>query len=86
MAHLGIPIFKETKILFKNNSITERNKQSIALLIAKQLSEIVFFFYLLVLKINLKFEFRFNKWFGNFVTFKWWNELWLEEALGKYKI
>lgn len=23
-------------------------------------------------------------WFGNFVTFKWWNELWLQEALGDF--
>jgi puromycin-sensitive aminopeptidase len=24
------------------------------------------------------------KWFGNFVTFSWWDELWLQEALGDY--
>ena len=23
-------------------------------------------------------------WFGNFVTFKWWNEIWLQEALGDF--
>ncbi len=23
-------------------------------------------------------------WFGNFVTFKWWNEVWLQEALGNF--
>ena len=23
-------------------------------------------------------------WFGNFVTFKWWNEVWLQEALGDF--
>ena len=23
-------------------------------------------------------------WFGNFVTFKWWNELWIQEALGDF--
>jgi len=36
---------------------------------------------MLLSKFDLKLNF--NKWFGNFVTFKWWNELWLEEALGK---
>ena len=25
-----------------------------------------------------------KKWFGNFVTFGWWDELWLQEALSDY--
>ena len=24
------------------------------------------------------------KWFGNAVTFKWWDQLWLQEGLGDY--
>ena len=23
-------------------------------------------------------------WFGNYVTFKWWDELWLQEAVGDF--
>jgi aminopeptidase N len=48
-----------------NSSASERNKQDVALLIAKQFVEF---------------------WFGNFVSFKWWNELWLQEAIGFYQI
>ena len=44
MPHYGLPIFKENRILFDEKWVTERNKQTIALLIAKQLSEIVIYF------------------------------------------
>ena len=40
-AHWGLPIFKETNLLFKNTTITELSKQKIALLIAKQFAEFV---------------------------------------------
>ena len=26
----------------------------------------------------------FYKWFGGYVTFEWWNELWQQEALSDY--
>lgn len=61
--HWGLPIFAENKILMKEGSASERNKQDAALLIAKQLTEF---------------------WFGNYVTFKWWDELWLQEAVGDF--
>jgi len=60
-----LAIFAENKILMGNSSASERNKQDVALLIAKQFVEF---------------------WFGNFVSFKWWNELWLQEAIGFYQI
>jgi hypothetical protein len=41
--HYGLPIFKENRILFDEKWVTERNKQTIALLIAKQLTEIVIY-------------------------------------------
>ncbi|CAF0970213.1 unnamed protein product [Brachionus calyciflorus] len=63
IAHYGLAIFKENKILFKLNSISESERQQIALLIAKQFSEF---------------------WFGGYVTFEWWNELWQQEALADY--
>ena len=25
-----------------------------------------------------------KKWFGNFITFAWWDELWLETGLADY--
>jgi hypothetical protein len=42
--HWGLPIFKETKLLFKESSVTEAVKQRIALLIAKQFTEFVIIF------------------------------------------
>lgn len=63
VAHWGLPLFKETKLLFKDSTTTENAKQKIALLIAKQFSEF---------------------WFGNLVTFRWWNELWLQEGISDY--
>jgi hypothetical protein len=41
VAHWGIPIFKETKLLFKNTTVTELVKQRIALLISKTFAEFV---------------------------------------------
>jgi hypothetical protein len=49
--HWGLPIFKETRILFKNSSITEIGKQRIALLIAKQFAEFVSFNLIIAIKI-----------------------------------
>ena len=43
-SHWGIPIFQETKLLFKDSTTTELSKQTIALLIAKQFAEFVRFF------------------------------------------
>ena len=44
--HWGIPIFKETRLLYKDSTITEGGKQRHALLIAKQFAEFVSFFFL----------------------------------------
>ena len=41
----GIPLFKETRLLFKNSTITEIGKQRIALLIAKQFAQFVIFLF-----------------------------------------
>jgi len=63
VSHFGLVIFKENKILMKNTSASERNRQDAALFIAKQLVEF---------------------WFGNFVTFEWWDQLWLQESISDY--
>lgn len=44
-SHWGIPIFKETRLLFKNTTITEDVKQIYALIIAKQFAEFVGIFF-----------------------------------------
>ncbi len=41
--HWGIPIFKETTLLFKDSTITEDGKQRHALIIGKQFAEFVSF-------------------------------------------
>ena len=46
-SHWGIPIFQETKLLFKDSTTTELVKQRIALLIAKQFAEFVSHFKIL---------------------------------------
>lgn len=40
-SHWGNPIFKETRLLFKDSTITEFVKQEYALLIAKHFAEFV---------------------------------------------
>jgi hypothetical protein len=40
-AHYGLPIFEEDKILFKNKTASERDKQTAALLIAKTFAQFV---------------------------------------------
>ena len=42
-SHWGNPIFKETRLLYKDSTITEVAKQRHALLIAKQFAEFVSF-------------------------------------------
>lgn len=49
--------------MFDKNTASERNIQTIGLLIAEHLS---------------------NFWFGNYVSIRWWDELWLETALADY--
>jgi hypothetical protein len=39
--HFGLPLFREEKVLFKLDSVSERDLQETALLIAKQLAEFV---------------------------------------------
>ena len=39
--HFGFPVFKENLILYVNKSLSERNKQDVAFLFAKTLSEFV---------------------------------------------
>jgi hypothetical protein len=56
--HWGLPIFKETRILFKNSSITEIGKQRIALLIAKQFAEFVSFKLIKAIKRHFLFSFH----------------------------
>ena len=40
-SHWGNPIFKETRLLYKDSTVTEGGKQGHALLIAKQFAEFV---------------------------------------------
>lgn len=43
VAHYGFPIFEEDKLLFKLTTASEKDKQTIALLIAKTFAEFVIF-------------------------------------------
>ena len=43
ISHFGFPVFKENKVLFQAKTQSERNKQDVAFLFAKALSEFVSF-------------------------------------------
>jgi hypothetical protein len=48
----GLLVFKENKILFNQQSASERDKQEIALLLAKNLAELVRYMHMVILKDN----------------------------------